>query len=152
MFKKTLPAFTLFLIVLLCGAIFLTTNEGFTTNASNLDNDISKKPKVLVLFYNMDCGFCKDLKPIWDDAQQQLPDSITSVDCSNADSADVKAVVKKYKITSYPRMIFFNNGIVQEDYEGPRTTDDIVKYVTSKVGSESNDTNDNAKSMIPNLM
>lgn len=132
MLKKTLPAFTLLLIVLLCAAFALTYSEGFTTNAKDLDNDIAKKPKVLVLFFTMNCGYCKELSPEWEKAQEQLPDRMTSVDCTNTEDPAVKAVMKKYGITSFPRMAFFNNGTVQEDYEGPRKSDDIINYVKSK--------------------
>jgi len=135
MFKKTLPAFTLLLIVLLCAAMILPSNEGFTTNPSNFDSDISNKPKVLALFFTSNCGYCKDLAPEWAKVEEQLPDTTTSVDCTNTSDAGVKALMKKYNVSSFPRMAFFNNGTIQEDYEGPRKSDDIIKYVKSKVGS-----------------
>jgi thiol-disulfide isomerase/thioredoxin len=132
MFKKTLPAFTLLLIVLLCAAFALSYNEGFTTNAKDLDKDISKKTKVLVLFFTMNCGYCKELSPEWEKAQDQMSDVMTSVDCTNTEEPDVKALMKKYNITRFPRMAFFNNGTIQEDYEGPRKSEDILNYVKSK--------------------
>lgn len=131
--SKTLPWYILLLIVLLCAAIFITTTEGFKTSASSFEQDISKKSKVLVLFYIDSCGYCKDLKPQWEGAEAQLPELLTMVDCSKPDSdPNAKKIVEKYNITSFPRMAFFNNGVIQEDYEGPRTTEDIVNYVKSK--------------------
>jgi thiol-disulfide isomerase/thioredoxin len=109
-----------------------TTNEGFTTNAQNLDSDIAKKPQVLVLFFTSNCGYCKDLAPEWEKVEAQLPNTTTSVDCTNTSDPDVKALMDKYKITSFPRMAFFNNGVIQEDYNGPRKVEDIVQYVKSK--------------------
>lgn len=138
MSKRTLPWYILLLIIVLCAAIFLTRSEGFTTSASSFEQDISKKPQILVLFYIDSCGYCKDLKPQWEAAETQLPELLTMVDCSKPDSdPDAKKIVEKYKITSFPRMAFFNNGVIQEDYEGPRTTEDIVNYVRSKVRSDS---------------
>ncbi len=134
MFKKTLPAFTLLLIVLLCAALMIPSYEGFTTNASDLDRDLAKKPKALVLFFTMNCGYCKDLSPEWEKAQEQLPDVMTSVDCTNTEDPGVKAVMRKYNVTSFPRMAFFNNGVIQEDYNGPRKSEDILQYVKSKTG------------------
>jgi thiol-disulfide isomerase/thioredoxin len=134
MFKKTLPAFTLLLIVLLCAAMFMGSSEGFTTNAHDLDSDISKKTKVLVLFFTSNCGYCKDLAPEWEKVEAQLPDTTTSVDCTNSSDPDVIAVMKKYNVSSFPRMAFFNNGTIQEDYSGPRKSDDIIAYVKSKTG------------------
>jgi thiol-disulfide isomerase/thioredoxin len=133
MFKNSLPAFTLLLIVLLC-ASFVLSQEGFTTSANDLQNDISKKPKVLVLFFTSNCGYCKDLSPEWAKVEEQLPDTTTSVDCTNSSDPAVTAVMKKYNVTSFPRMAFFNNGTIQEDYDGPRKSDDIIQYVKSKTG------------------
>ena len=110
------------------------TQEGFTTNANDLDRDIAKKPKVLVLFFTQNCGYCKDLKPAWESAQEQLPDLLTSIDCTNGEDPGVKAVMKKYNVGSFPYMVFFNNAVVQEEYTGPRTTEDIIQYVKSKTG------------------
>lgn len=132
MFKKTLPVFTLLLIVLLCAAMLYTTSEGFTTNAHDLDSDIAKKPQVLVLFFTSSCGYCKDLAPEWEKVEAQLPNTTTSVDCTNTSDPDVKALMDKYKVTSFPRMAFFNNGVIQEDYNGPRKSEDIIQYVSSK--------------------
>ena len=133
MFKKTLPAFTLLLIVLLCAAMIMPI-EGFTTNAADLDNDLSNKPKVLLLFYTSTCSYCKDLEPEWKKVEEQFPDTTTSVDCTNTSDSGVKALMKKYNVSSFPRMAFFNNGVIQEDYSGPRKSEDIIQYVKSKTG------------------
>jgi len=134
MFKKTLPAFTLLLIVLLCAAMLISSTEGFSTNAYNLDNDLAKKPKVLVLFFTSNCGYCKDLAPEWEKVEAQLPDTTTSVDCTKSSEPDVRAVLKKYNVKSFPYMAFFNNGVVQEEYTGPRKMEDIVEYLKNKTG------------------
>jgi hypothetical protein len=42
--------------------------------------------------------------------------------------------MKKYNVSSFPYMVFFNNGVVQEEYTGARKTEDILKYVKSKTG------------------
>ena len=134
MFKKSLPAFTLLLIVLLCAAMLISSSEGFTSNARNLTSDIAKKPKVLVLFFTSNCGYCKDLAPEWEKVEAQLPDTTTSVDCTNSSDPDVKAILKKYNVNSFPYMVFFNNGVVQEEYTGPRKMEDIVEYLKNKTG------------------
>jgi thiol-disulfide isomerase/thioredoxin len=140
--SKTLPWYILLLIVLLSTSILITTTEGFTTSASSFEKDISNKSQVLVLFYIDSCGYCKDLKPQWEGAETQLPELLTMVDCSKPDTdPNAKKIVEKYKITSFPRMAFFNNGVIQEDYEGPRTTEDIVNYVRSKTRSENKNDN-----------
>ena len=135
--RSNLPWYILLLIVLLCGIVFLSTTEGFKTNASSFSNDIKKNSKALVLFYSNNCGYCKDLKPEWESAVSQLPEgSIASVDCSPSASGtsdpEVTKIMKEYGITGFPTMLFFNNGLVQETYDGERTTAAIVSYVKDK--------------------
>jgi len=134
MFKKSLPLFTLLLIVLLCGAMLMSTREGFASNATELDANLAKKPNVLVLFFTTNCGYCKDLAPEWEKVEAQLPDTTTSVDCTNSSDPGIQSMMKKYNITSFPRMALFTNGTIQEDYSGPRKSEDIIQYVKSKTG------------------
>ena len=149
-----LPWYILLLIVLLCAAIFISTREGFSTNAANFKNDIKDKPKFLALFYSNTCGYCKDLKPEWDSASSELPDTVmTSVDCSPSASGqidpEVEKAMKAYGVTGFPTMLFFNNGLVQEPYEGGRNAKDIIEYVKNKTAS-TDDTN-NSKPSVPSL-
>ena len=53
--------------------VWKVTIEGFTSSPSSLLEDVKNK-KVLVLFYNKDCGHCKTLKPEWDKAELKMGD------------------------------------------------------------------------------
>ena len=50
-----LPWYILLLIVLLCAAIFISTREGFSTNAANFKNDIKVSFKYFILNSNANC-------------------------------------------------------------------------------------------------
>ena len=139
--RSSLPWYTLLLIVLLCGVIFMTTREGFKTNASSFASDIKNNKQAIVLFYSSTCGYCKQMKPEWESAESQLkPENIASIDCSPSASGnedpEVTKVKKDYAITGYPTILFFNNGLVQEQYNGERTASAIVEYVNEKISEE----------------
>ena len=141
--RSNLPWYILLLIILLCGVVFMTTREGFKTNASSFPNDIKNNSKALVLFYSNNCGYCKDLKPEWESAVSQLPEgTIASVDCSPSASGtadpEVTKIMKEHGISGFPTMLFFNNGLVQEPYEGERNAAAIVAYVKEKTDVANN--------------
>ena len=131
MFKNALPAYILFLIVLACAAFFLTISEGFESSAKSFFNNVMNK-KVVVLLYNDNCGYCKDLKPEWDKASELASDKMVTVNCSDNDNPDVKLVLKKTNTTTFHR-IFFMNGPKIIDYSGPRTSGEILKFVKDNI-------------------
>jgi thiol-disulfide isomerase/thioredoxin len=102
--------------------------EGFTSSPSSLVEDVKNK-KVLVLFYNTNCGHCKTLKPEWDKASEEMGDKMVAIDVTNASDMAVKTITEKYKINSYPTMIVLDNGNVVATYDGERTKDALVSYV-----------------------
>jgi thioredoxin-like negative regulator of GroEL len=117
--------------VLLFGAFLLVVlfslkaREGFSTTPSEILNN---QNKVFVLFYNKDCGHCKELKPIWEKVQANNVEVMSSVDLTNSD-AKTEEVSKKFNITAYPTMLVIENGKVLESYNGERTVDALSNFV-----------------------
>ena len=110
--------------------VLTVRTEGFTSSPSSLLEDVKNK-KVLVLFYNTDCGHCKTLKPEWDKAEAKMGDKMVAVDVTNASDMAVKTITTKFKINSYPTMIVLDNGAVTATYDGERTESALVSYVES---------------------
>jgi len=108
--------------------LWTARTEGFTSSPSSLLEDVKNK-KVLVLFYNTNCGHCKTLKPEWDKASEEMGDKMVAIDVTNASDMAVKTITEKYKINSYPTMIVLDNGNVVATYDGERTKDALVSYV-----------------------
>ena len=117
----------LLLIVLL---VWFLRTEGFTSSPSSLLEDVKNK-KVLVLFYNNNCGHCKELKPEWDKAEAKMSDKMVAIDVTNASDEAIKAITTKFNINSYPTMLVLDNGNKTDSYEGERTESALVSYVQS---------------------
>ena len=122
-----LVLYGLLLVILL---VWVLRTEGFTSSPSSLLEDVKNK-KVLVLFYNTDCGHCKTLKPEWDKAEEEMTDKMVAIDVTNTSDMAVKTITTKFKINSYPTMIVLDNGNVVATYDGERTKDALVSYVKS---------------------
>jgi thiol-disulfide isomerase/thioredoxin len=117
--------FGLFLMALL----FLSMRrEGFTSSTATLLED-TKGKKVLVLFYNNDCGHCKKLKPIWDKAESKMGDKMVSIDVTDNSDPSVQAITSKFNLTSYPTMLVVENGEEVGKYEGDRTEEKLIEFV-----------------------
>ena len=122
-----LVLYGLLLVILL---VWKVRTEGFTSSPSSLLEDVKNK-KVLVLFYNTDCGHCKTLKPEWDKAEEEMGDKMVAIDVTDASDMAVKTITTKFKINSYPTMLVLDNGNVTATYDGERTKDALVSYVQS---------------------
>jgi thiol-disulfide isomerase/thioredoxin len=131
MFKSALPAYILLLIILACATAYLTSSEGFESSPRSFFSNVTNK-KVVVLLYNDNCGYCKDLKPIWDKVSEVVSDKVVAVNCSDSDNPDVQLILKKTNTNIFPR-IFFMNGPKTIDYNGTRTVEEILKFVNDNV-------------------
>lgn len=110
--------------------VWFLRREGFTSSPGSLLEDVKNK-KVLVLFYNTDCGHCKTLKPEWDKAEAKMGDKMVAIDVTNGSDMEVMTITKKFNINSYPTMLVLDNGNVTATYDGERTESALVSYVES---------------------
>jgi thiol-disulfide isomerase/thioredoxin len=87
------------------------------------------KPQ-LVYFYLQECPHCKDFTPIWDDAVNKINAASLKVDMQKYDIQD-NALAKKYNVNAAPTILYID-GETSTEYNGPRTADGLLAYVTSK--------------------
>jgi protein disulfide-isomerase-like protein len=120
---KHLPT-TLLGIIVLIALYFVYTKflkEGFEVESGDFNPGSDTK---LVMFYADWCGHCKKLKPVWDEAADDVNKTDTKmikINCGNGTEDDEK-LMKKYNIQGYPTIIKFINGKPSE-YQGDRDAD-----------------------------
>lgn len=84
------------------------------------------KGKVLVDFYAEWCGPCQALRPILEEASQELPEGakILSVDIEAE-----PALAEKYEVVSIPSLLLFENGEEKERFVGLMSKKKILKLL-----------------------
>ncbi|KAF7488811.1 Protein disulfide-isomerase A3 [Sarcoptes scabiei] len=105
----------------------------------DFDSSIGLHETVLVKFYAPWCGHCKRLAPEYEEAAKKLkshdpPIVLAKVDCTSDKGKDVCSV---HGVNGYPTLKIFKDGEFSSEYNGPRQSDGIVKYMKSKVGPAS---------------
>lgn len=104
---------------------------------SSFDDGI-QSGTTLVMFYAPWCGHCKRLKPEFEKAASVLkkndpPVVLAKVDCTDAG----KSTCERFSVSGYPTLKIFKGGDLADDYNGPRESAGIVKFMKSQVGPAS---------------
>jgi thiol-disulfide isomerase/thioredoxin len=89
--------------------------------------------KSIIIFKAEWCGHCKTAKPEFDKLVGASP--ITLKDGSKAtvkvlDADKHKDEITPYKIRGFPTILVANGGTTTE-YPGPRTSDEVIKFINS---------------------
>ncbi|XP_013177014.1 PREDICTED: protein disulfide-isomerase A6 [Papilio xuthus] len=88
----------------------------------------------LVEFYAPWCGHCKNLEPHWAKAATELKGKVK---VGALDATVHQAMASRYQVQGYPTIKLFNAGKKTsdsvEDYNGGRTSSDIVAYALEKL-------------------
>ncbi|GAB6026333.1 Protein O-glucosyltransferase 2 [Chamberlinius hualienensis] len=95
----------------------------------NLEETIDVKENILVEFFAPWCGHCKSLEPEYAEAAEKL--SADGITLAKVDATVNPKVAGKFDVSGYPTLMFFKNGH-KYDYDGPRTSDGIVKWMKEK--------------------
>lgn len=134
---KNLPRLIITLIII--GVLYFVytkfLKEGMTNGTNFTSDDIEdeiKSGKKLVLFYADWCGHCNKIKPIWEEASQEVnvdEVKMIKVDCGKGTPKD-KEIMEKYRIDGYPTIIKFVNGTPQL-YQGERDPESFKEALSS---------------------
>jgi len=124
-----------FLFSLLALAFAAEDPDVVVLTADNFD-EVIKGDFVLVEFYAPWCGHCKKLTPEYQAAAQKLKSSGSTVTLAKVDATVEQALGERFAIRGYPTLKFFRSG-EPIDYDGGRTANEIVNWVTKKSGPPS---------------
>ncbi|KAF8819956.1 thioredoxin domain-containing protein [Cardiosporidium cionae] len=83
--------------------------------------------KWFVMFFAPWCGHCKNLEPIWDDLAVELKGKFN---IAKVDSTANPALSDRFKVQSFPTLIFFADGYMYE-YRGPRSIESLISFCKS---------------------
>lgn len=99
-----------------------------------------------LLYYADWCGYCKELKPIWNDlAKTQEMFSVAKVNCTEGN----KELLKLFEIKGFPTIQVFKNGKYVGDYEGGRSSDEFIAYAKRNFKEKKNVTFADDKKVAP---
>lgn len=89
-----------------------------------------KEKKFLVMFYTNWCGFCKKLKPQYSLAAAEAKNKhvIAAMDMEKPENNQVR---KRFNITGFPTLLYFENGSPKYTFEGDNTKDGIISFLSN---------------------
>ncbi|PAV82219.1 hypothetical protein WR25_21804 [Diploscapter pachys] len=102
--------------------------EVVALTVETFDDFIKNNELVLVEFYAPWCGHCKKLTPEYEKAAQKLKSQGSKIRLAKVDATVEKKLGDQYGVSGYPTLKILRNGR-RFEYNGPRETNGIVKYM-----------------------
>lgn len=106
-------------------------NNEFTAN--KVVNDVR------ILMFTVDwCPYCKKAKPIWDEFVEEYTNKrinnytlhFETINCTDENNENVKSMLSKYNIESYPTIKMEKNGTVY-DFDAKPSSETLQQFVQS---------------------
>lgn len=124
-----LLALTPFLLAFGC-----TDSPSTRTTSAARSEQAARTEKVEFLEFHADwCGPCRQQKPIVQALQAKYPNMTFRV--LDVDDDKNLSLVKKYEVTSIPRMIILVDGKVEEDYLGLKSQDELTRGIEKAIAA-----------------
>ena len=85
-------------------------------------------PSTCTYYYMEQCGHCKRFSPEWDKFTQTYTGPVRLRKVEMNDAGDD---LRKYNINGFPTVLLVNDNGESQQYEGPRTSDALNKFINS---------------------
>lgn len=107
--------------------IVVLTRDNFQKALDHFDN-------ILVEFYAPWCGHCKAFAPDYVKIASILKDKGQNVACAKVDAPEEQDLIEKYDIQGFPTLKLFRKDKKPDAYQGFRSVDTLVDWITRKIG------------------
>ena len=96
--------------------------------------------------FSKGCGHCKNMKPAWNQlksATSSMPGdgSLIEIDSSILPQIQIPALTNR--ISGYPTILLFRNGVAKEEYGGDRSFQDMHRFLKQHIDSNSHNRSHN---------
>lgn len=91
-------------------------------------DSVIKKP-CIILFHHPQCGHCKELRPTWEKMKEVNKDKPLNIMEINPEMLNALNHPIKDSVKGFPQIIRLENGKVMEEFNQPRSLENLNKFV-----------------------
>ena len=88
-----------------------------------------KKGIVLIWFYAVWCGHCRDMEGEWEKLSDNHPDEIKLAKVESSNMSDYKKSPGEEELRGFPTIRLYKHGELIKEYDGERSFESIHKFV-----------------------
>jgi len=120
---------------LLCSIFAVSYADVLALTTNDFHDVVDGKIPAFVEFYAPWCGHCKKLAPEYDLVGKAFQKKSSEVIVAKVDCTAETELCSEYGVTGYPTLKYFPQDFTEpEAYQGGRTAEDIVNFITTKTG------------------
>lgn len=120
---------------------FASQEDGFERDSGvvvltgdNFNKALEKYDNILVEFYAPWCGLCTEFAPDYVKIAAELEQQKLNVVCAKVDTPGEQELIEKYDIQGFPTLKLFRKNRKTDSYQGYRSVDSLVQWITRKIG------------------